>query len=70
MTQAEWYTREEAETSEEYGQVPEHRSIEDLLKKGLFIVDKPFGPTSKQVSTWIKEELNLKKTGHFGTLDP
>lgn len=34
------------------------------------IVDKPFGPTSNQVSGWIKEELDLKKTGHFGTLDP
>lgn len=70
MSQAEWYTREEAETSEEYGQIPENRSIEDLMKKGIFLVDKPFGPTSKQVSTWIKKEINLKKTGHFGTLDP
>lgn len=70
MSQAEWYTREEAETSEEYGQIPENREIEDLIEKGLFLVDKPFGPTSKQVSTWIKKEIDLKKTGHFGTLDP
>jgi H/ACA ribonucleoprotein complex subunit 4 len=70
MSQAEWYTREEAETSEEFGEIPENREIEDLLEKGLFLVDKPFGPTSKQVSTWIKEEIGLKKTGHFGTLDP
>ncbi len=70
MSQAEWYAREEAETSEQFGEIPENRDIEDLLEKGLFLVDKPFGPTSKQVSTWIKEELNLKKTGHFGTLDP
>lgn len=70
MSQAEWYTREEAETSEEYGKVPQQRSIDELLEKGMFLVDKPHGPTSKQVSTWVKEELNLKKTGHFGTLDP
>lgn len=66
----EWFTREEAETSEEFGTVPEKRSIEQLLEKGLFLVDKPFGPTSNQVSQWIEEELDLKKTGHFGTLDP
>ncbi len=66
----EWYTREEAETSEEYGSIPEKRTVEELMQKGFFIVDKPFGPQSKQVSTWIKKELNLKKAGHFGTLDP
>ncbi|MBC5793201.1 MAG: RNA-guided pseudouridylation complex pseudouridine synthase subunit Cbf5 [Nanohaloarchaea archaeon] len=66
----DWYTRDEAETSEEYGSIPEKRSIEELMDKGFFVVDKPFGPQSKQVSTWIKKELNLKKTGHFGTLDP
>lgn len=70
MNQSEWYTREEAETSEEYGEIPEKRSIEDLFEKGIFLVDKPFGPTSNQISQWIKEELDLKKTGHFGTLDP
>lgn len=70
MDQLEWYTREEAETSEEFGSIPEKRSIEELLDKGVVIVDKPFGPTSNQVSTWLKEELDLKKTGHFGTLDP
>lgn len=70
MKEDRWYTREEAETSEEHGKIPENRTIEELMKKGLIIIDKPFGPTSKQVSTWIKEELDLKKAGHFGTLDP
>jgi H/ACA ribonucleoprotein complex subunit 4 len=70
MEGLEWYTREEAETSEEFGSIPENRSIEELLEKGVVLVDKPFGPTSQQVSTWIKKELDLKKTGHFGTLDP
>jgi H/ACA ribonucleoprotein complex subunit 4 len=70
MKDAEWYTRQESETSEEYGQIPEKRDPEELLRKGIVLIDKPFGPTSKQVSTWIKEELDLKKAGHFGTLDP
>lgn len=66
----EWYTRKEAEPSEEYGTVPSRRSIEELMDKGFVLIDKPFGPTSNQVSSWIKKELDLRKTGHFGTLDP
>lgn len=70
MKSAEWYTKEEAETDPEFGSIPEERSIEELMDKGILLVDKPFGPQSNQVSTWIKKELGLKKTGHFGTLDP
>ncbi len=70
MKDAEWYTRQESQPSEEYGKIPEKRDPEELLRKGIVMVDKPFGPTSKQVSTWVKEELDLHKAGHFGTLDP
>jgi len=70
MNNETWYTREESETSGKYGSIPEKRPIEKLLEKGFVIVDKPFGPTSNQVSYWVKEELGLRKTGHFGTLDP
>lgn len=70
MNNETWHTREEAETSPEFGSIPEKRSVEELLNKGFVVVDKPHGPTSNQVSYWIKEELNLKKAGHFGTLDP
>lgn len=66
----EWYVRQESETNPEFGCIPEKRPVEELLEKGIVIVDKPYGPTSNQVSTWIKKELDLKKTGHFGTLDP
>lgn len=70
MQEKTWYTKEESETDPQFGAIPEKRSVEELLDKGFVIVDKPFGPTSNQVSYWIKEELNLKKAGHFGTLDP
>ncbi|MFQ3274892.1 MAG: H/ACA ribonucleoprotein complex subunit 4 [Candidatus Nanohaloarchaea archaeon] len=70
MKSAEWYTKEEAETDPEFGSIPEERNIEELMDKGILLVDKPFGPQSNQVSTWIKKELDLKKAGHFGTLDP
>jgi len=66
----EWYVRQESETDPEFGSIPEKRPLEELLEKGIIIVDKPFGPTSNQVSAWTRKELGLKKTGHFGTLDP
>ncbi|PSG98810.1 MAG: RNA-guided pseudouridylation complex pseudouridine synthase subunit Cbf5 [Nanohaloarchaea archaeon SW_7_43_1] len=70
MKSAKWYTKEQAETDPEFGSIPKEGSIEELMEKGIILLDKPFGPQSNQVSTWIKKELNVKKTGHFGTLDP
>jgi len=46
------------------------RSIEELLNFGVVIIDKPKGPTSHQVSAWVRDILHVKKTGHAGTLDP
>ena len=66
----EWHTKEEAETTKKYGTIPEKRPTEQLLKQSFVLIDKPHGPTSNQVTSWIKKELNLKKAGHFGTLDP
>lgn len=34
------------------------------------MLDKPRGPTSHQVSAWVKEILGISKAGHVGTLDP
>ena len=33
-------------------------------------INKPSGPTSFTISNFIKKKLNLRKTSHFGTLDP
>jgi H/ACA ribonucleoprotein complex subunit 4 len=66
----QWFTREEAGTDPEFGGIPEKRSVEELLDKGFVLIDKPFGPTSNQVSYWVKEMLDRQKAGHFGTLDP
>ena len=46
------------------------RSVEDLLNFGVVIIDKPKGPTSHQVSAWVRDILHINKTGHAGTLDP
>ncbi|MEM4719266.1 MAG: RNA-guided pseudouridylation complex pseudouridine synthase subunit Cbf5 [Candidatus Pacearchaeota archaeon] len=44
--------------------------IKKLLNFGIINIDKPSGPTSFDVTNYIKEELKLNKTSHFGTLDP
>jgi len=37
---------------------------------GFILLDKPHGPTSHQVTAWVRESLGLKRLGHGGTLDP
>ncbi|XGI83497.1 RNA-guided pseudouridylation complex pseudouridine synthase subunit Cbf5 [Halorutilales archaeon Cl-col2-1] len=43
---------------------------EDLLGKGYVILDKPPGPTSHEVVSWVKEMTGVGKAAHTGTLDP
>ncbi len=45
-------------------------SIKDLLNFSIITIDKPSGPTSFQVSQFVKDLFNISKTSHFGTLDP
>ncbi len=56
--------------SSRYGKEPKMRSIEELLNLGVINLDKPRGPTSHQVSSWVKDIFNIEKAGHSGTLDP
>lgn len=37
---------------------------------GIIIINKPIGLTSRQVVSKVQKELNEKKAGHTGTLDP
>ncbi|MHA1722655.1 MAG: RNA-guided pseudouridylation complex pseudouridine synthase subunit Cbf5 [Candidatus Baldrarchaeia archaeon] len=62
--------KSEAETSPDYGCPPIERPIEEYIRKGVINLDKPAGPTSHEVVSWVKKILNLKKAGHGGTLDP
>lgn len=54
----------------EYGCLPQDRSLKDYLDLGFVIINKPDGPTSHQVSAFVKDILGVKKCGHAGTLDP
>lgn len=65
--------REKAETDPSFGSAPHERSIDEHIKNGIIILDKPAGPTSHQVSAWTRDifkTIGVKKAGHIGTLDP
>ncbi len=49
---------------------PAERDPEALLSFGAVALDKPSGPTSHQVSAWVRELADVGKAGHAGTLDP
>lgn len=53
-----------------WGKRPSDRSVGELLKGGVIILDKPAGPTSHQATAWARDALRLDKVGHGGTLDP
>ncbi len=53
-----------------YGKDPYSRSVPELLDMGVINMDKPYGPTSHEVTAWVKNILHIKRAGHSGTLDP
>ena len=44
--------------------------IEHLIQFGIINIDKPAGPTSHQVTEYVRKILHVDKSGHSGTLDP
>ncbi|MFP4558602.1 MAG: RNA-guided pseudouridylation complex pseudouridine synthase subunit Cbf5 [Archaeoglobaceae archaeon] len=65
-----FHIKDESSTDEGYGVYPNNRGIVDYIRKGIVCVDKPFGPTSHEVTVWVRKILEVGKTGHAGTLDP
>ena len=57
-------------TNPHYGKKPEERTIKELITSGCIIVDKPSGPSSHQITAWVRDIFQVKKAGHGGTLDP
>ena len=62
--------KNEDTTDANYGQVPNQRPIEELIHSGIINLNKPSGPTSHEVTSWVKKILHINKAGHSGTLDP
>jgi H/ACA ribonucleoprotein complex subunit 4 len=45
--------------------------VSAAFTEGRFLlIDKPRGPTSHQVTAWVRDLLGVPKAGHAGTLDP
>lgn len=57
-------------TSPDFGCKPEERPIEEYISKSVINLDKPSGPTSHEIDSWVKRILHCEKSGHGGTLDP
>jgi H/ACA ribonucleoprotein complex subunit 4 len=61
---------------------PDERSVPELLRFGVVNVDKPAGPSSHQLSAWVRDAINdalaaldsegepVDGVAHAGTLDP
>lgn len=70
MEKIKLLTKSESDTDNSYGKRPNERSIDELIKKSIVVVDKHSGPTSHQVTKWVADIFGLKTAGHAGTLDP
>ncbi len=62
--------RRKVTTNPKQGVYPDKRPIEELIKSGIININKPVGPTSSQIDSYVKEILHINKAGHGGTLDP
>lgn len=61
--------KSEEETDPRYGHKPEERPINEYIKFGIINLDKPPGPSSHEVTAWVRKILGVKKAGHGGTLE-
>jgi len=64
------FVKNDAVTSPKFGKKPSERTTNEMLELGIINVDKPKGPTSHQVSAYVKQIIETNKAGHSGTLDP
>ncbi len=59
----------EEETDMRFGHRPEERPIQEHMRFGIINLDKPAGPSSHEVTAWVKRILSLERAGHGGTLE-
>jgi len=67
---AEVLVRVNESTNPSFGTYPERRDVNTHIRYGFVNVDKPRGPTSHEVVSWVKRLFGLERAGHSGTLDP
>lgn len=66
----DYLIKSKSKTNPDYGCNPYERPMEEHISKGVINLDKPSGPSSHEVDSWVKRILHVNKTGHGGTLDP
>jgi H/ACA ribonucleoprotein complex subunit 4 len=59
----------EENTNPRFGYKPEERPIKEHMRFGVINLDKPAGPSSHEVTAWVKRILSLESAGHGGTLE-
>ena len=70
IVEQKYVVKSEEPTDPQYGFEPLKRPLAYYIESGIVNLDKPSGPTSHEVASWVKKVLGLEKTGHGGTLDP
>lgn len=53
--------------------IKQEKTLKELLEFGIININKPSGPTSFDISDFVRKKLksfSIRKTSHFGTLDP
>jgi len=65
----ELLTKSEDKTDPNFGHKPEERTIQEHIRFGVINLDKPPGPSSHEVTAWVKRILNVEHAGHGGTLE-
>ena len=59
----------EEETNPRFGHKPYERPFKEYIKFGIINLDKPAGPSSHEVTAWVKRMLGVEQAGHGGTLE-
>ncbi|MGP8321086.1 MAG: RNA-guided pseudouridylation complex pseudouridine synthase subunit Cbf5 [Methanosarcinaceae archaeon] len=59
-----------AAISPDYGCIPRDRPIREYIGMGVVNLDKTRGPTSHEVTAWVKRIVEVNRAGHSGSLDP
>ena len=65
----ELVVKAEEETDPRFGHMPDKRPLQEYMKFGIINLDKPAGPSSHEVTAWMKRILGVEQAGHGGTLE-
>ncbi len=69
QTERKRLVKAEEKTDLSLGFEPEKRPLKDYLRLGVINLDKTAGPSSHEVTAWVKRILKIPGAGHGGTLE-